>query len=163
MVSSARVMISYQLVQNRRHVFQLRAGGEVIAEIAMHELRANVTTKEARYALEVVEGIRRRVVMISDRSRTVIRPSTLAQYALDLDSASLYWRSLPGRVYCWTTNEEKMAIRYSPVDDGSWTVDVYLDDVPLRATVAGAFLILRSALEMMPQWQPSLAFARRSR
>jgi hypothetical protein len=149
-------MTSYRLLQNRRHVFQLRDGNAIVAEMAMHDGRANVTTKSTRYVLEAIDGVRRRVVMISERNHTVVRPSTLAQYAIDLESMSLYWRSLPGRVYCWITNEEKIAIRYAPVDDGSWDVNVYFD-APLSATIAGAFLILRSALEMAPQPRPSVA------
>src|SRR5581483_8236769 len=102
-------MATYRLLQSRRHVFELRAGNEIVADISMHEQRANVTTKSARYALETIDGVRKRVVMVADRNHTLVRPSTLAQYAFDLEDTSLFWRSFPGRIYAWITADEKLA------------------------------------------------------
>jgi len=167
-------MLTYRLVHTRRHVFQLQDGNDAIAEIALHAGdRAAVTTAETRYDLEATEGIRRRVVKISERNQTVARSSSLGRFAADLENGTLYWHALPGRAsaYCWMTGDGLIAVRYAPSSDGGFLVQVD-HDAPLGSDrdsllILGAYLIARTCIEIAShvqrQWPASLAFAERTR
>ena len=164
-------MITYRLVQTRRHVYQLQDGTGAIAEIAIHAGdRASVTTAETRYDLEAIEGIRRRVVKISERKQTVARSSSLGRFAADLENGTLYWHALPGRAsaYCWMTGDGLIAVRYAPSSDGGFLVQVDHDAPPgSDLLILGAYLIARTCIEIAShaqrQWPASLAFAERTR
>jgi hypothetical protein len=169
-----RALITLRLAQTRRHVFQLQDGNDAVAEIALHAGdRATVTTADARYDLEASDGIRRRVVRISERKQTVARSSSLGRFAADLDSITLYWHALPGRAsaYCWMTGDGLIVVRYSPSADGAVLVQVDNDAQlgPERDSllILGAYLIVRMCVEIgrpiERQWPASLAFAERTR
>ena len=161
MVSSARLMAGYRLLQLRRHVFQLLRGNESAAEIALHGARANIVSGGERYDLEAIEDVRKRVVKFDGRHQTVARSSWLERYAVDLDDVTLYWHSLPHREYCWMTAGGAIAAKYSPAEDGAWTID---SDIALPVLILGSYLMLRAtATAREIQWQPSLAFNERSR
>ena len=163
-------MISYRLVQSRRHVYELRLDDDVIAEIAFRGGgRAKVvTTAGSEYELEAIDGIRRRVARFGDRNQTVARSSSLGRYAIDLDSATLYWHSQPGPAgtYCWMTGEGLIVVRYARAADGAFLVQVDLEG-PLggdreHVVIIGSYLLSRTWIEVgqftaLPRG-PSLAF-----
>ena len=170
----AAFMITYRLVPSRRHAYQLLHESDLIAEIAIRNgERANVITPDRRYELEVIEGIRKRVVQHGERNRTIARSSSLGRYAVDLDHATLYWHSLPGPpgTNCWMTGDGLIVVRYSPAADRSFILQID-DDGLLGAgreslLILGCYLTVRPLVEagILSQmvWPASLAFEQRSR
>lgn len=170
----AASMTTYRLMQSRRHVYQLLHESELVAEIAVRGgERANVTTPGSRYDLEVIEGIRKRVVQCGERNRTIARSSSLGRYAADLENGTLYWHSLPGPLgtHCWMTADGLIVARYSPAADRGFMLQ--LDNDALLGTDRDSLLILGCYLTVRPfvesgslrptQWPASLAFEERIR
>ncbi|HKB80078.1 MAG TPA: hypothetical protein VKH35_10205 [Thermoanaerobaculia bacterium] len=159
-------MITYRLLQTRRHVYELLEGHETVAAITLRgETRAAVVTGGGNFDLETIEDVRRRVVRTAEHPSTVARASSLGRYAVDLEQATLYWQALPGpaRSCCWMTADGSIAIRYRPEREGTFTIECHADALPKedreRAVILGAYLLLRIPLHPAPPeghfWDPS--------
>ena len=147
----ATPMQTYQLVQVRRHVYELRDDAGTIADIALHRFEpAHVRTFDTSYDLHAIDGNRKRVVQYGERVRTAARASSLDRYAVDLENVTLYWHALPGPrgTYCWMTGAGRIAARYSPGPESSFIVEV--DDgvaADVDVLILGSYLILHTTIE----------------
>lgn len=151
-------MSKYRFVQTRRRRYQLRDEEEIIAEVALGKgTRATVSTRSEEFELDVVPGIRPRVVRQDRPGSTIARAASTGKFAIDLPQATLYWRSLAkrGLKYGWALSDGAVVATYAATADGGtrdFIVEVDSEalalDVIEHVLTIGAYLLALSCTEL---------------
>ena len=173
-------MNKYRFVQTRRRRYQLRDEEEIIAQITLGKgTRATVSTASEEFELDVVPGIRPRVVRQDRADSTIARAASTAKFAIDLPQVTLYWQSLAkfSVDYGWALSDGSVVVSYAATAGGStrdFIVEVDSEalalDVIEHVLTIGAYLLALTCIELAPitgthaaARAPSLAFSRGAR